>query len=61
VLYAGDFSTDVVDATLAKLKESGSLAANFDKPEGIIVYMTAARHTYKVLAENDDVAKGEAA
>ncbi|MBZ9659748.1 RNA ligase family protein [Mesorhizobium sp. ESP-6-4] len=60
VLYAGDFSTDAVDATLAALKESGSRAApGFYKPEGIIVYMTAARHTYKVLAENDNEPKGE--
>lgn len=62
VLYAGDFSTGAVDETLAALKDIGSKASpGFDKPEGIIVYMTAARHTYKVLAENDDIAKGEAA
>lgn len=59
VLYSGDFSTDVVDETLASLKESGSRARpGFMRPEGIIVYMTAARHIYKVLAENDDVPKG---
>lgn len=62
VLYAGDFSTDAVDETMRHLKATGSYAApGFFSPEGIIVYMTAARHTYKVLAENDDVAKGEAA
>ncbi|TIL38509.1 RNA ligase family protein [Mesorhizobium sp.] len=61
VLYAGDFSTDVVDATLQALKADGSaVAPGFDKPEGIIVYMTAARHTYKVLAENDNEPKGRA-
>jgi hypothetical protein len=31
------------------------------RPEGVIVYMTAARHTYKVLAENDEEPKGVAA
>lgn len=59
VLYAGDFSTDIVDDVVDALVEQGSAAApGFDKPEGIIVYMTAARHTYKVLAENDNVPKG---
>lgn len=59
VLYTGDFTTDSVDATLADLKANGSQAApGFAKPEGIIVYMTAARHTYKVLAENDNEPKG---
>lgn len=62
VLYAGDFSTDIVDDVVDALVEQGSAAApGFDKPEGIIVYMTAARHTYKVLAENDNVPKSEAA
>lgn len=62
VLYAGDFSTDAVDATLAALKAGGSKAApGFMKPEGVIVYLTAARHTYKVLAENDEISKSEAA
>lgn len=62
VLYAGDFSTNTVDWVLDTLKETGSQAApGFMKPEGIIVFMTASRHLYKVLAENDDKAKGEAA
>ena len=59
VLYAGDFSTNTVDWVMVKLKETGSQAApGFMKPEGIIVFMTAARHLYKVLAENDDLPKG---
>lgn len=62
VLYAGDFSTGIVDDVLDNLKATGSRAVpGFMKPEGIIVYMTAARHTYKVLAENDEISKGEAA
>lgn len=60
VLYAGDFSTTIVDDVLAELKETGSRAApGFGKPEGIIVFMTAARHFYKVLAENDDEPKSK--
>ena len=62
VLYAGDFSTTIVDDVVAQLRERGSHASpGFMKPEGIIVYMTAARHLYKVMCENDDLAKGEAA
>ena len=62
VLYAGDFSTTTVDWVLDTLKGTGSVAApGFMRPEGIIVYMTASQHLYKVLAENDDKAKGEAA
>lgn len=62
VLYAGDFTTNTVDWVLDTLKETGSQAApGFMRPEGIIVFMTASRHLYKVLAENDDKAKGEAA
>lgn len=61
-LYEGDFSTEAVDTFLDLLKVGGSVAApGFIKPEGIIVYMTAARHTYKVLAENDNEPKGAAA
>jgi len=59
VLYAGDFSTNTVDWVMDTLKETGSQAApGFMKPEGIIVFMTAARHLYKVLAENDEQPKG---
>jgi len=62
VLYQGDFTTTTVDWVLDSLREAGSVAApGFMKPEGVIVFMTASRHLYKVLAENDDKAKGEAA
>lgn len=58
VLYAGEFSTDAVDATLENLHKTGSIAApGFDKPEGIIVYMPAAGNFYKVLLENDELPK----
>jgi hypothetical protein len=59
VLYAGEFNSDTVDTVLAELIETGSIAApGFMKPEGIIVFMTASSHLYKVLAENDDKPKG---
>lgn len=60
VLYAGDFSTNTVDQVLDTLRETGSQAApGYDRPEGIIVFMTASQHLYKVLAENDEMPKGE--
>jgi len=60
VLYAGDFSTTAVDETMTKLVTEGSVAApGFAKPEGVIVFLTAASHTYKVLAENDNEPKRE--
>lgn len=59
VLYAGDFSTNTVDWVMDTLKETGPQAApGFMRPEGVIVFMTAARHLYKVLADNDDKPKG---
>ena len=62
VLYAGEFNSDSVETVLAKLVDTGSIAApSFMKPEGIIVFMTASGHLYKVLAENDDKPKGLAA
>lgn len=62
VLYAGQFATDTVDWVLDTLKETGSQAApGYMRPEGVIVFMTASHHLYKVLVENDNVPKGEAA
>ena len=62
VLYAGEFSSTIVDEVLAALKEIGSKAApGFMRPEGVIVFMTASHHLYKVLAENDELPKGAAA
>ena len=62
VLYAGHFATDTVDMVLDTLKETGSQAApGFKRPEGVIVFLPASNHLYKVLAENDDVPKGVAA
>lgn len=62
ILYAGEFSSDTVDRVLSDLKETGSQASpGFMRVEGVIVYMTAGNHLYKVLAENDDVPKGLAA
>jgi hypothetical protein len=61
VLFAGDFATDVVDEWVAKLAASGSYAQpGFSRPEGVVVYMPASGHLYKVLCENDHAPKSKA-
>jgi RNA ligase len=61
VLYAGQFTTEVVDTVVEDLRREGSRAEpGFMKPEGVIVFLTAARTIYKVLLENDDISKSEA-
>jgi hypothetical protein len=43
VLYAGPFSVEVVEETMAKLKSEGSRhVRGFDRPEGVIVYIPQA-------------------
>jgi hypothetical protein len=59
VLYQGEFSTPEVEHTLNVLAGRGSQAApGFMKPEGVVVYHAAARASFKVLLENDDIPKG---
>lgn len=53
-LYAGDFSSTVVENELAKLAAGGSYAApGFMEPEGIVVYLTASRSLFKVTLDGD--------
>lgn len=57
VLFQGDMSD--VDKCLGDLRLFGSRAApGFMTPEGIIVYHSAAKQSFKVLIENDDERKG---
>ncbi len=61
ILYEGDFTTTAVDDTLAELVRTGSRAApGFMDPEGVVVYLTAARAYYKVTTKGDQH-KGAAA
>lgn len=60
VLYRGPFQTFAVRAELDMLQRDGSRAApGFMKPEGIMVYHTAARQLFKATIENDDEPKGK--
>lgn len=58
VLYEGVFSTEVVDRCIEDLRVNGSKAApGFMKPEGIIIYHTAARSLFKVTVDKDEAPK----
>lgn len=62
VLYAGPFATLQVIEELEALSAHGSEAApGFMRPEGVVVYHEAARHTFKALIENDQLAKSDLA
>lgn len=54
----GRMESSVVEDALAKLARDGSIAApGFDNPEGIVVYHTAARVSFKVTLEADELPK----
>jgi hypothetical protein len=62
VLYSGPFATDTVEMVLERLRVNGSAASSgFMRPEGVIVFMTASYHLYKVTLEKDEEPKGKAA
>ena len=59
VLYMGSFNTLNISRCIDYLHEHGSVAApGFMKPEGIMVYHTAANIVFKKTLENDDKPKG---
>ena len=60
VLYRGPFDLDEVENVAAHLRRNGSEAApGFDKPEGIVVFHTAANVAFKQTLEDDDVPKSK--
>ena len=64
VLWQGtaDRLNEYVERCVANLRWHGSyLVPGFTAPEGLVVYHTAARQTFKVLLEGDDIPKGVAA
>ncbi|WP_025157201.1 RNA ligase family protein [Leifsonia aquatica] len=60
VLYEGPFSEAAIQEALENLRTHGSLAARFDRPEGIVVFHTASRESYKVTLKGDEAPKGPA-
>jgi hypothetical protein len=62
VLYQGPFDQLAIVNTLERLRSKGSVAApGFMRPEGIVVFHTAANAMFKVTLENDDKPKSLAA
>jgi hypothetical protein len=60
VLYEGPLNTVDIHLRVAELATHGSVAApGFAKPEGVIVYHTAARQYFKVTCENDATPKSQ--
>lgn len=58
VLDEFTFSQSVIQSALGRLRDGGSVAApGFMRPEGIVVYHTAARTMFKVTLEDDDKPK----
>jgi hypothetical protein len=59
VLYEGMFDTREVETTVRILDAGGSVAApGFMRPEGVIVFHSAANQVFKVTVENDESPKG---
>jgi hypothetical protein len=57
-LYVGNFSESAILGCLDGLRKNGSVASTgFMKPEGIIIYHTAARQSFKVTLEKDEMPK----
>lgn len=61
-LYRGNLRTDMIEFVMDSLRTNGSRAApGFMRPEGVIVYHTAARTLFKATLEKDEEPKSKAA
>src|SRR3990167_5110164 len=55
VLYIGPFSTQATEEALSQLNKFGSSASpGYNKPEGIVIYHTAAKLYFKQTIEKDE-------
>jgi hypothetical protein len=60
VLYQGLFNQTIIQDCLNDLALNGSKAApGFSKPEGVVVYHTAAQIYFKKTIEGDEKPKGQ--
>ena len=60
-LYEGPFTTHTVSRVVSELAHGGSHAApGFGRPEGVIVFHSAAQTVFKVTCEKDEAPKGAA-
>jgi hypothetical protein len=61
ILATSSFSQETIDAALVALKENGSAAApGYMNPEGVVVYLSAARQMFKVTLKDDQIPKSVA-
>jgi len=59
ILYQGPFSQEAIAQCIQTLRVRGSYAAYpFDRPEGIVIFHTAANSMFKITLEKDDQPKG---
>jgi hypothetical protein len=60
ILASGLFADSLVESALNQLRVYGSMASpGFMRPEGIVVYHTAAGQYFKKTLEKDEQRKGE--
>lgn len=60
VLYRGAFKEYEIDLTLTHLEVNGSVASpGFMRPEGVVVWHTAANVGFKITLENDETPKSQ--
>lgn len=60
VLYQGQFEETWIDWTIQRLTRNGSYAATgFMKPEGIVIFHSAANSMFKKTLENDAMPKSQ--
>ena len=58
ILYKGILTGDIVDKTIEQLKINGSYSApGFMRPEGIVIFHTAANICFKKTIDKDDIPK----
>jgi len=62
IMAAENFSAEAISTALERLRTLGSVAApGFMDPEGIVVYLSAARTSFKVTLKGDEAPKGASA
>lgn len=57
IIFRGLFSTAIVDTCIADLRHGSRAVPGYMKPEGVIVYHTAARMLFKKTLEKDEEPK----
>lgn len=61
ILYRGVFNSNQIDDCITALNAGSVAAPGFMHPEGVIVWLSAARSYFKIMCKNDETPKGIAA